>query len=147
MRKSGFMPVMALLGLLSPAAFAADAPVILADIQGKVLVNSGEGFRAAKLGETLAIGDKVLVSENAAARLTGPCEVILPEKQITVVRTDTLCAAEAAVITPTHARPVPPPPPVGGAPVVAGIGVFVAALGAFIITTLDNDSDNPVSGP
>jgi hypothetical protein len=142
MRKSGFMPVMALLGLLSPAAFAADAPVVLADIQGKVLVNSGEGFRAAKLGETLAIGDKVLVSENAAARLTGPCEVTLPEKQITVVRTDTLCAAEALVITPTHS----PPPPVGGAPVVAGIGVFVAALGAFIITTLDDD-DNPVSGP
>jgi hypothetical protein len=144
MRKSGFMPVVALLGLLSPAAMAADAPMVLADVQGKVLVNSGKGFRTAVLGETLAIGDKVLVGEKAAARLTGACDVTLPEKQITVVRTDVLCAADA-VITPTHARPAYVPP--AGPNIAVGVGVFVAALGAFVFTTLDDDDEDPVSGP
>jgi hypothetical protein len=146
MRK--FVFLCASLGVLGwgPSAFAAEQPIIMSGLSGKVLINQGEGFVTAANGLALRAGDKVLLGLEGTATLAmakgkKQCEMDLPSGAVTVVDPNQICApkADGAVITPTAAQVVSPLP-----------GYLVAAtyfvVGTTTFTYSQLQDDEPASG-
>jgi hypothetical protein len=128
------------IGCLCSPAWAEGDNFQLIEISGKVLVNTGKGFAPAVEGQTVGDGSKILVGENAVARISGPCELSLPEQRITSVNLKTLC--NDVIITPTAINSAP-----GGIPpVVVGLGFAAVAAGAAILVTA-TENNNSVSAP
>ena len=99
-------------------------------IQGKVLVNSGKGYR---LSGSANAGDSILIGDNSSAILTFPggCDVQLQPNQVYIVPAVSPCAV--AYVPPPQVVPPPPAPPPTIDPTTAIIGAGVvgaAALGA-----------------
>ena len=99
-------------------------------IQGKVLVNSGKGYR---LSGSANAGDSILIGDNSSAILTFPggCDVQLQPNQVYIVPAVSPCAV--AYVPPPQVAPPPPAPPPTIDPTTAIIGAGVvgaAALGA-----------------
>jgi hypothetical protein len=99
-------------------------------IQGKVLVNSGKGYR---LSGSANAGDSILIGDNSSAILTFPggCDVQLQPNQVYIVPAVSPCVV--AYVPPPQVVPPPPAPPPTIDPTTAIIGAAVvgaAALGA-----------------
>lgn len=127
--------------LLAAPAFSAENSIRLLDVSGKVLVTKNEHFVPAKAGQVIADGSRILVADEATARVAsadGACETLLPSGKVSVVQASTLC--DAVEITPTAGGGgggVPPP--------VVGLVFFAGALGVAAVSELTDNK--PISAP
>ena len=118
-------------------------------VQGKVLVNQGQGFVSASSGLTLKPGDKVLISKEASAIVAyaNGCEVSVSEPKLLTIAKTAPCPANAKVasVGTNFANPV-----AGGGggfpPPVIGIGAFAGVAGTAFIVAATNKS-TPISAP
>jgi hypothetical protein len=140
MRVTSLVSGLLAIGFLCSPVQAQGDTVQLIEVSGKVLVNTGKGFAPAVEGQSIGNGAKILVGENAFARISGPCDLTLPEKRVTSIDLKTMC--DDVTITPTASNPAP-----GGIPPVAvGLG-FVAIVAGTAILATATDNDDPVSAP
>ena len=145
--------------MFSGAAVAAGSGATLDVLQGRALVNLGQGFVPVAKGQILHQGDSILLAENGAAILssseTGCVLSIRKAGTYRVPNLEACVAGQAAVldnnfkVTPVNGYPDivvdAPPPPIGGiSPVVIGVGSFGLALAAAGFVEF-LAKDNPVS--
>ena len=163
MKTSVFALTTALLACATSAQ--ADAPrVLLTNVSGKVLVNTGKGYTQIRSAVKILPGSTVFVSEGASVAARFPtCEVDLIAGTVTRLIETELCLQASAdtpislrgtdegiFITPTNGYPPPPPPPAGMliSPYVIAGGIFTAGALAVSTTMFENNSSPaPVSGP
>jgi len=105
------LAAVALLGIcaVSHGVVAAE----LVKLEGKVSVNSGDGFGPAKLGMVLKPGDQVLVGEKSTASLVyanpgcvfeaAPASVVTVSEVGPCIPGQTLVQGKGALVTPTQA--------------------------------------------
>lgn len=111
------LAAMALLGICAASHNVAAAEQVkaaqLVKLEGKVAVNSGDGFVPAKLGMVLKPGDQVLVGEKSAASLVyaqpgcvfeaAPASVVTVSEVGPCVPGQTVVQGKEALVTPTQA--------------------------------------------
>lgn len=154
---------------LAFAAVVANAETIqsvavVSHVDGKVLVNVGEGFRPVAARSALKAGDRVFVGDKATVSLTfKTCNVVLSEPTVYTVSESAPC--ESGVVQPVADVPAGGyPPGAGGVPPVAGSAVppvagpvippvvttvvFLAPLVACAVKCKDllDNSEDPQSG-
>ena len=152
-RFTSIVLVASMLGLNAAQAASNFAEINL--MQGKVLVNQGEGFVALAEGSALKVGDKVLVGKDSSAIISynGGCAVSINEAKVVTVAKAAPCKAgtTAAIVGSNLISPAADP---GAPPVAAGaallplllLGGGAAVVGGFIL--LKNNNGAPVSvGP
>jgi hypothetical protein len=152
-------------------AFAGAESGYLLDVTGKVLVNTGSGFRHVNVKHVINIGDVVFVAEKAGATIhfkDNMCEVVLMAGSVTQVIGPEMCQQAAldrtivntlrgtdsdVVITPVNGVYVAEPVVVAGGTVspyaIAG-GILAISAVAFASATLEKDAPPPpppVSAP
>jgi hypothetical protein len=118
---------------MSVSSFASERAALLSDIGGKVLVNKGEGFVAARSDMVLSSGDRVLVGDESFAVLSyNGCAVSLDRPAVIVVKGEEVCETGVqgvgVLVRPT-ADVAPAPffiPPVAILSTVAIVGVTCA---------------------
>jgi hypothetical protein len=138
------------------AALAAMAGAVLADgevveiseMQGKVLVNTGNGYAPVPDMSLLNEGDSVMVGDNSGAIIVyidTKCRVRLPAHTVTTISLPDPCKSAVVV-----------PPAGAGASLISQPLAWIALGGlafaggiAFLITDHDNEEGNPsaISGP
>jgi hypothetical protein len=162
--------------LLSAAAVWAASPshatpstARLLGVSGKVLINSGNGFKAAAPDAILSLGSDVFVDENSSATIhfdTGNCNVLLAAGSVTRISDASMCqqamtfeplpnglrgVIDDVVITPVNGYAAPPPPPSVGAGFLSPYAIAggFLAIGATTIayTVLVHDDPVPVTVP
>lgn len=146
-RKAFF--IISLAGLMYSSALAEVNFAQMQSFHGKVLVNQGKGFNAAKVGLTLKPGDRILIGTESTAIVAfeNGCQVSISEPKVLTITKAAPCPAGAKIasVGSNFAAPV-----AGGGggfpPPIIGIGAF----GAVAITALVVDVSNkttPVSAP
>lgn len=84
----------------SVVAAPSQKPVVanLAAAEGTVMVNQGETFVTAELGQDLYVGDRVLVMEGgkAAVKFSDGCDLALDDATMIVVSEKSTCAGASA---------------------------------------------------
>ena len=158
MRKSLF--ILGFILLSAKSAFAASEPVARLEVlQGKALVNTGEGFQAVDGDIYLHAGDKIHLKTESAAVLSSAetgCVIALRSAGTFTVPVLSECNVGQAfvmtsevVITPVNGYVVPPAPPVAGiAPLLVGGVVVVSAASIIALSALTDDTlVTPVSVP
>ena len=128
---------------LGPAlAEIAPSATMLVKASGKVLVNSGKGFKKFAGDVPVKAGDRVLVGEDSKATVKyGSCDVIVMEPSVYTILQESPCAG--GVVVPADdsaAGPAGLPP--AALPVVLVGGVVVSC--AVFCGDLLNDNDVPV---
>jgi hypothetical protein len=115
----------------------------LQDLNGKVLVNKGDGLVSGKAGAALKDGDRIVTLDKSGARIMFPdgCGVTLQENMIFVINSQLGCKALPVASNPTPAA-------VSG--LTAGqelfIGVAWVGAGAIIGNAAVKNRDNqPIS--
>lgn len=89
--------VAALLIGSSSQAFARPTPASITALTGKVLVSSGKGYQAARIGMTLSPGQSVVAGDDGEAALTqGECSILLASTAVFTVRETPPCATGEA---------------------------------------------------
>jgi hypothetical protein len=124
--------LMASLVAFASVSQAANNVAVIADVSGKVMVNTGEGFKPVAGSFALGAGDKVLVGENSFATISyTECAVSLSKPTVFSVTKTAPClageksaAAEGMFITPAADPYVPPFP----WPVIVLVGVGTTAI-------------------
>lgn len=133
--------------LLSVPALADTGIATISDVEGKVLVNAGEGFVPAAADMVLKTGDRVFVGEQSLATLSyETCAVLLDEPSVVTVSADGGCNV-ATSVQPAHARPLPRAGGVVNAPPALLFGTF--ALGVTCIAACNEifgDKEISISG-
>ncbi len=138
---------------------AATGVAQLGQVQGKVLVNQGGGYKSADQLVSLNAGDKIFVGKDAGATVTyasgcsiavAPASVVTVQDKAPCAEGDTVAAVDSNLVTPARYRPRGPRPPVygGGAvyvPIVVSVSVFVTVLVSVWIGT--HNGGGPVSAP
>lgn len=125
-------------------AIAQGSAATLQDLNGKVLMNKGNGLVSGKSGAALVDGDRIVTLDKSGARIVFPdgCSVDLEENMIFVINAELGCKALPVASTP-------PPVPAAGLTTAQGllIGAVVVGGGAIIISNgSSNSNDNrPVS--
>ena len=96
-RFTSIVLVASMLGLNAAQAASNFAEINL--MQGKVLVNQGEGFVALAEGSALKVGDKVLVGKDSSAIISynGGCAVSINEAKVFTVAKAAPCKAGETV--------------------------------------------------
>ena len=86
-------------------------------VNGTVLVNQGQGFRPATPGQTLHIGDRVIVTSHGGARLmyAGGCGVTLAPGSMATIGTVAPCKVGLRQAGVVAGQPADGPPPVEAA--------------------------------
>jgi hypothetical protein len=153
-RLTSLVLVASMLGLNAAQAASNFAEINL--MQGKVLVNQGEGFVALAEGSALKAGDKVLVGKDSSVIIAykGGCAVSINESKVVTVAKAAPCKAgtTATIVGSNLISPVADPA-AGGAPVGLGAGVLplillgggAAVVGAVVLFGTPNNG-KPVSG-
>lgn len=125
------------------ASNAAPAVAVVADMNGKVLVNAGHGFVPAVSTQALNAGDRVFIGENAFATVAyGSCEVSYSKPAVFTVTAKAPC--DKPVVSPVAHLPggvVPPvvvPPVTGLPPVVTAIAIATPVAIAFGVLSEDD---------
>jgi hypothetical protein len=152
-RLTSLVLVASMLGLNVAQAASNFAEINL--MQGKVLVNQGEGFVALAEGSALKAGDKVLVGKDSSVIIAynGGCAVSINEAKVVTVAKAAPCKAgtTAAVIGSSLISPAadmdPGAPPVAGAALLPLLllGGGAAIVGAVVLFGSPNNG-TPVSG-
>lgn len=139
-RLTSLVLVASMLGLSAAQAASNFAEINL--MQGKVLVNQGEGFVALAEGSALKAGDKVLVGKDSSVIIAynGGCAVSINEAKVVTVAKAAPCKAgtTAAVIGSSLISPAADIDP-GAPPVAAGAALLPLLLlggGAVIVGTV-----------
>lgn len=139
-RLTSLVLVASMLGLSAAQAASNFAEINL--MQGKVLVNQGEGFVALAEGSALKAGDKVLVGKDSSVIVAynGGCAVSINEAKVVTVAKAAPCKAgtTAAVIGSSLISPAADIDP-GAPPVAAGAALLPLLLlggGAVIVGTV-----------
>lgn len=139
-RLTSLVLVASMLGLSAAQAASNFAEINL--MQGKVLVNQGEGFVALAEGSALKAGDKVLVGKDSSVIIAynGGCAVSINEAKVVTVAKAAPCKAgtTAAVIGSSLISPAADMDP-GAPPVAAGAALLPLLLlggGAVIVGTV-----------
>jgi hypothetical protein len=136
------------------AAPAAPGAARISDIDGKVLVNRGEGFELLRQSVSLKVGDRIFVKKGGSATvryLASDCEVMLSELSMTTIDEKGPCTGAGGggglssifgtVVAPAQGEP---DPTTTGALLVAG----GAAAALLLVVLLDEDhKSTPVSAP
>ncbi|MDE2445265.1 MAG: hypothetical protein KGO94_03740 [Alphaproteobacteria bacterium] len=129
----------------------------LGSIQGKVLVNKGEGFVALTNGTELNAGDRVMVGKDSAATIAyaNGCAVSVNAAQVVTVAKTAPCKAGASVsvVGSNLVAPVADVP--GGYAPAAGLGAALpllligggAAVVGGILILNNNNGGTPASAP
>ena len=143
------------LTLSSHQAVAAESLATLQSVQGKVLVNHGNGYEKAEDATAIVDGDVIMLGPDATATVAftdGSCDVPLLSKKITHIIGNLLCQTaqlrgsnEDVLITPVnYIAPVVLPTIV---PTVV-VGTFVVVAGTVLTTAvLLNTTEEAVSAP
>lgn len=155
-----------ILALAGTAVFAQQPVQLasLASVDGKILVNKGKGFMAAKPGTALVEGDRVIALEGARAAVVFPdgCVTQIKENSLLALEKGAGCSTEAvrtggaqplryaqAIGGGSDGRPQPPPPGPPPPPfdptrgfVLLGGGILGGAL---IIDAHRDDDKQPLS--
>jgi hypothetical protein len=132
----------------------------LETVSGKVLVNQGNGFSAATDSMMVRLGSKIMVGQNAGAKVVFPateaaaaCSVELAPVSIVTVTGPDMCKEATSDKAMLFEQPTITPTAVDGGsggvpPVAVGLG-FVVAVGAAaaIAVATDDNNDTPVSTP
>lgn len=81
--------------LAAGQATAQDTAATLQDINGKVLMNKGDGLVSGKVGAALVDGDRIVTLDKSGARIVFPdgCGVTLEENMIFVINSQLGCKA------------------------------------------------------
>lgn len=110
------------LALLAGSVVSASAATV-AEVQGTVLVNTGQGFRPAVAGQELPAGAKVMINAGGRARISYPnfCVATLSPGQVYTVPQQAPCGAGSPYIP---GELLPHDYAIGGAVAVA-VGVAV----------------------
>ena len=104
-----FTSVLAIASMLSlSVAQAASNFAEISQMQGKVLVNQGDGFVALNDGSALKAGDQIMVGKHSGAVLSynGGCEISINEAKVVTVAKAAPCKvgkvamADSALISP-----------------------------------------------
>jgi hypothetical protein len=147
--------------LLSGIAAAAEPVATLDVLQGRVLVNLGQGFVPATKGELVQAGDMILVHEGSAAILaSSETGCVLALRNVGTYRVPNLAecgSGHAAVmdnnfkVIPANGYPepieLPPPMPGHGvSPVLIGVGFFGVSIAAAAYASF-GQKNHPVSTP
>ena len=149
--------------LAATGAQAAEQLVLasLGDVQGKVMVNQGKGFVAARPGMEVRAGDRVIALDGAAARIVynDGCVTNLKERNLLPIEAKG-CATQAVnpnaeVVKLAQAiggtrsdAPAAAPPPPPSAPVVAATPGWVlpaVLLGAALAAGGGGGDSTPIS--
>lgn len=139
-------------------AFSAESPIaVLKNISGKVLVNQGKGFVAAKLQVELKTGDKIMVGEDGTATVIFAeisCTVDLSPVAVTTITDASMCAvpapleSSAALETQPAIIPAVGEPPAGGIPPgFIALGFIAVGAGALAVSESLGDDSTPVTTP
>jgi hypothetical protein len=131
-------------------------------VQGKVLINQGEGFAPAIGDVALDAGDKVMVGKEGSATLSYSgeqgCTVSLaPSTVVTIGKTvpceagEVVGAVDSVFVAPARGRGHGRPPGYGSGgavyvPIVVSVSFAVTVLVSIWIAT-HNNGGNPVSAP
>ena len=121
---------MRLVGALACSSFIlaveANAAATLAEANGAILVNSGDGFKAGSSSQPLPVGTKVMANQNSEATVAYSdfCVVKVLPGQVYTVLTNSPCATGAQTVT---AQPLATDYALIGA-VGLGAGVGIIAL-------------------
>jgi hypothetical protein len=83
------------LGIVGQAAAQSTGAATLQDLNGKVLVNKGNGLVSGKSGTALMDGDRVVTLDKSGARIVfaDGCAVTLEENKIFLISTELGCKA------------------------------------------------------
>jgi hypothetical protein len=148
--------------LISGTCLAADpAGARLEAVSGKVLVNQGKGFSAATDSMGLRFGSRIMVGQNAGARLVFPatktaaaCSLELQSTSMVTVTGPDMCDESSSAKAMLFEQPTITPTAMDGGsggvpPAAVGLGFFVAAgaAAAIFVATDNNGNDTPVSTP
>jgi hypothetical protein len=158
-----------ILALAGTAVFAQQPVQLasLASVDGKILVNKGKGFVAAKPGTALVEGDRLIALEGSRAAVVFPdgCVTQIKENSLLALEKGAGCSTEAvrtggaqplryaqAIGGPSRTPPPPPSPPppqtlFGGLGPGAGIalGLGGLAVGAMVADSVRRSGDRPLS--
>lgn len=117
---------------------------LLTDIQGKILVNQGDGFLTVSSPTELKAGDRVLVRTKSSAKLLYgvDCTETLQANRTYVVPNETICHSQEIGSLKDAPHVAMPAPAEGGmGPLLIG-GLFVTGIS---IAALADDDDHPAS--
>ena len=127
--------------LWASSAFAAGSVALVGEVQGKVMVNSGEGYVPVASAAELAPGATVFVGPKSSAKLTyteANCSVNLAAGSVVTIKKNAPCAEVASPVADA------PMPEVAFSPLPLLVGgLAVAGLVGLIIAT--SDDEEPVS--
>ena len=121
---------------------------------GKVLVNTGEGFVLASDGMVLQAGDRILAGAGSTATISYPgCAVVLPEASFHTVSVKEPCVQGQAVL-PQQSLMISPAFGSGGfgdtdpaGLLAVGVVLSLAAGVGLLATSYDDPDTIPVSPP
>lgn len=144
------LPALLLSSLFAIPAAHAQESASLAEAEGRVLVNKGEGLVSARTGTALAEGDRLVTLDKAGARVvfSDGCSLVLSENQMVVI--DMKAGCKSVVVANT----TPPAGAVGNAaaasaPLPGGAMVIVAgavlAGGTAAASQRRHRDDKPIS--
>lgn len=136
--------VVGLAGLACAAtAWAANPVAQVGDVQGKVMINVGEGFVPLANSAGLVPGNTVFVGPKSSATLTylNPgCSVELKEGTVVTIGEKATCKVGSALASPVADAPMPEV--FSPLPLLVG-GLAVAGLVGIIIATNDEEPVSP----
>lgn len=128
-----FVLTAALMLTTAGSALAEKGLVTLGGVEGKVLVNAGEGFTAASKVKNVRLGDKIMLGTDSFATLTyGKCSAVLSAPGVVTVTPELACGTEQQVnIMPTADFDGPSAGPLlGGIPLLPLL--FLAPVVGFV---------------
>jgi hypothetical protein len=121
-------------GLMSASALSAgvDLPVAkMTDVNGKVMVNLGEGFVPAVLDMGLKAGDRVFVGEQSLATVSYEgCAVVLDKPAVISIKADGGCDVATSI------QPVADLPSSADTGPIAGTGPFAGVPPVVLLTAI-----------
>jgi hypothetical protein len=145
------VPLIAMLAV--SAAHSAVSVAQLGDVQGKVLVNHGDGFIPAGGLTALTAGDKIMVGKEGSATVAyaaAGCSVSLAPATVVTIGEIAPCQAgeTMAAVDSVFVKPAVYEGFAGAAyvPIVVSVSIVVTILATVWIATNDNDGA-PVSAP
>jgi hypothetical protein len=136
--------------------FSAAEAATLEQIQGKVSINQGEGYKDVAGPLVVAAGDRVMASPEGSAQVTydEQCRIAVRPGSVVTVAAKAPCSGNAEFPLPSglggcslkdgnskdcHIEP-------DRTHLLVGVGAVALGVGGVILLTQDDDDDKPASG-
>lgn len=135
------------------SALSSSGVAELSAVQGKVLVNQGNGFEAVTGVVMLNTGDTVLVGEKGSAQISyllSDCKVTASSASVMTISDAAPCKAGevAGMVDSVFVQPAAFEGDGTAGPLLFGGALIIGAgVGAYFLFFNDSGNDNPVSAP